>query len=467
MAKGTVYFMIAQVIFLSSGYAIHFGLGRYLGPAEYGTFGVILSLLAIVQLFLQSGVPKAVSKYVAEGYDIDTVKNEGLKVQTLFFLIIFVVYFSSAPFLAELLKDTSLTNYIRLSAFIIPIRAIHGVYTGTLNGIRAFDKQAKILALYSASRVPAVFALVIIGFAITGVIIGYLIAAVVALIFAKHWCVYEKDGESFSKGKLIKFAFPIILFAFAYTAIMNIDLLFVKALVMGEAKTGFYTSAWTIARLPFFVSVALFSTLLPSISKSTSINDNGKTKDYITNSLRYLLMILIPITLLISATSDNLLSLAYTPEYSQAGSALSILIFGITFLSVFVSLATIITASGKPKVSMGIALSLVPIAAVLNLMLVPEYQLEGAALATTITTVVGMIISGIYVAKRFGALMNPMSFCKICIASLIVCFIGIMFDVSGIILIGWYAVLILIYLGLLWVIGEIKNEDVEMVKSLF
>ena len=467
MAKGTVYIMIAQVIFLSSGYAVHFGLGRYLGPVEYGTFGVILSLLAMVHLFLQNGVPQAISKYVAEGNDIDSVKKEGLKVQTLFFFITFVVYFSSAPFLAELLKDPSLTDYIRLSAFIIPIRAIERVYTGTLNGIRAFDKQAKILAFYSVSRVFAVFALVIIGFAITGVIIGYLIAAVVALILAKHWCAYKKDGEGFSREKIIKFAFPIILFAFGFTAIMNIDLLFVKALVSGEVKTGFYTSAWAMARLPFFVFSALSLTLLPSISKSTSINDNEQTKNYISNSLRYLLMILLPTTLLISVTSDNLLSLTYTPEYSQAGSALSILIFGVTFLTIFVTLATIITASGKPKVSMGIALSLVPIAVVLNLMLVPEYQLEGAALATTITTFVGMIISGVYVAKRFRALMNPMSFCKICIASLVICFIGMMFDVSGIILIGWYAVLILIYLGLLWIIREIKKEDVEIVKSLF
>ena len=472
LAKGTLYLMIANVIFLSSGYIIHFGLGRYLGPKEYGTFGVILSLLAITQIFLQNGVSQSVSKYIAEGKDIAQVKNEGMKFQILFSFVIFIIYFSSAPLLADLLNDVGLTNYIRLSAFVLPIRAVTEIYKGTLNGVRAFDKQAKTTVFYSITKVLAVFVLVAIGLAITGVIMGYVIASFASLMLAKHWCTFNKNGlsdkrgDTFSKGTIMKFAFPIILFAFAYTAIMNIDLLFVKAFVIGEAKTGFYTSAWAIARLPSSLFIALSYALLPSISRSTSMNANEQTRSYINHSLRYLLMILLPVTLLISATSKNLLSLAYTPEYSQGGDSLSILIFGITFLTVFITLATIITGSGKPKVSMGIALSLVPTGIALNLLLIPKYQLEGAALATTMTAFIGMFIASIYVVRKFRALVNLISFSKICIASLIIYFIAIWYSVSNMQLIGGYILLIFVYIALLWALNEIKKEDVDMIKDM-
>ena len=89
------------------------------------------------------------------------------------------------------------------------------------------------------------------------------------------------------------------------TNLMNIDLLFVKAMVIDNAKTGFYTSATTLARTPYFIFIALSATLLPSISKSIANNDFKLTNKYINQSLRYLLLLLIPGTLLVSATSKN------------------------------------------------------------------------------------------------------------------------------------------------------------------
>ena len=56
LAKGTFFLMISQIIFLGSGYIIHFGLARIVSPAEYGRFGIILSLLMISQIFLNMGI---------------------------------------------------------------------------------------------------------------------------------------------------------------------------------------------------------------------------------------------------------------------------------------------------------------------------------------------------------------------------------------------------------------------------
>ena len=66
MGVGTFYLMAAELAFILSNYGIHVWLARYLGPEAYGIFGVLSSLFLINQAFLNAGIPKAVSKFIAE-----------------------------------------------------------------------------------------------------------------------------------------------------------------------------------------------------------------------------------------------------------------------------------------------------------------------------------------------------------------------------------------------------------------
>ncbi|HDD36463.1 MAG TPA: hypothetical protein ENF50_03240 [Archaeoglobus veneficus] len=70
ITKGTIYLGIAQLLFLISGYAIHVGLGRLLGPELYGIYAVVVSLITVVNLILTTGIPQTVSKFVSERPDL-------------------------------------------------------------------------------------------------------------------------------------------------------------------------------------------------------------------------------------------------------------------------------------------------------------------------------------------------------------------------------------------------------------
>ena len=474
LAKGTIYLMSAQLIFLIGGYAIHFGLGRYMGPELYGTFGVIISLLTICRVLVESGTGQAVSKYTAERNKLaDKIKNQAIKIQIVFAFIIFLFLFTLAPLIANLLKDSTLTPYIRFIAFFIPVSSLYAVYLGLLNGIRAFGKQAKISIIYEAIKVLAVFTLVFLGFKVWGAITGYLMASIVSLIMAYHYWI-SKDREdigvrsNFEMSKIIKFAAPVILFSLAFNLVMSLDLFFVKAILREKAQVGFYTSAAALSKAPYFIFLALSGTLFPSIAKSTSNKGSEElTKRYINQSLRYTLIFLVPCTFIISATSRDLISLVYTGKYLTAAYPLSILIFGLTFLCLFIILTTVITASGKPRISLGIVLVLLVVNIILNRTLVSIYGLIGAAIATTITGILGLLISGIYVYHRFHSLTSLLSLFRILVASSIIYVIARSFSLSGIALIGYYIGLLSIYFALLFIFREIKKEDIQVAKGIF
>jgi O-antigen/teichoic acid export membrane protein len=82
--------MIVQFVFLVAGYAIHAGLGRILGPSLYGTFGVVITLVTILNLILTSGIPRAVSRYIAIDHRTSrAIKKTAEKIVLIFSLMAF------------------------------------------------------------------------------------------------------------------------------------------------------------------------------------------------------------------------------------------------------------------------------------------------------------------------------------------------------------------------------------------
>ena len=48
MGHGTIYLMVAELMFVLSGWIIHIGSKRVLGLTDYGIFGILLSLLTLI-----------------------------------------------------------------------------------------------------------------------------------------------------------------------------------------------------------------------------------------------------------------------------------------------------------------------------------------------------------------------------------------------------------------------------------
>lgn len=86
------YSGISQTVFILSGYIINFWLAGYLGPENYGIYGVIISLITIIELIPTSGFPQAISKYCAEDETISySIKNSMLKILITFSILIAII----------------------------------------------------------------------------------------------------------------------------------------------------------------------------------------------------------------------------------------------------------------------------------------------------------------------------------------------------------------------------------------
>jgi len=469
MGKGTLYLMIANGVLFLSGYAIHIGLGRYLSPTDYGTFGVVLYIMTTINLFLTSGFPQSASKCITENPSkLDSVIRQSNKIQIIFCVCIFALYLGLSDFIAKLFNDPSITIYIRISAFAIPPYALYSIYlSGYLNGLRRFNHQAINIIVVSVIRVITIFLLIFLGFGVGGAILGYPISAVIGFVLAwKLLGHVRKTRDYFSWKQLVSFGVLATLFSALFFLLFNIDLFMIKATVSVKAEVGFYTAATTIARISYFIFSGLALSLFPSISKSISLNDSKLTKNYIQKSMRYMLMLLIPGIFLLSATAADLITLVYSSRYIEAADSLRILALGFGFLTIFFVLANIIMGSGKPMVVLIMVLSLVAMDIGLNILLIPKYGLIGAAWSTTISGFLGMCATATFVLWRFRVLISPKSLFRISIVSALIYIIALQFSSSSFWLLVIYIGLFILYIGLLWLIREINSEDVIILKKM-
>ena len=430
MAAGTMLLTGSRLAFFVSGYIVHVFLARYLQPQLYGVWGVILGILTVYQMLLMSGPGKAVSKFTAERADqARSIQNQGLKIQIILSGILCVLTGVSAPWVARLLKDVTLTPYIRATVFFFPVYAVYSVYLGTLNGLRAFGRQALVLTAYSLLRMIGIVVLVLLGYRVYGAIGGGWIAMFIAIFLARHFCKCPSTDYAFEGRQIIRFALPVSLFALALAAFANLDIFLLKALVGSYELVGFYTAAVVLVKIPYFLLFGLNAALFPSVAQSLRDPTSSKVKFYIKRSLRFTLLIVTPIAFLAAATSRELVSLIYTAQYISASEPLRILIFGYVFASLFLITSTIIMAGGKPKIAMGLAFLMIGLDFVLNYVLIPKFGLNGAALATSVTAFIGAFGGLAYVFRRFGRLMNPMSLVKIIGASIAISLPSVFFDV--------------------------------------
>ncbi|MDP3941937.1 MAG: oligosaccharide flippase family protein, partial [bacterium] len=153
LKKGTIFLTLSSLIFITSGYIINIFLGRYLGPELYGSYGVLISIITVLNILQTSGFTQAASKYIAEDEKkADSIIASTFRIQIVFTSILAILLFLLSDPIAKALNDRSLSLYIKLSVFILPFYSFYSLLVDYYNGMHYFKKQAILNSIYSISK---------------------------------------------------------------------------------------------------------------------------------------------------------------------------------------------------------------------------------------------------------------------------------------------------------------------------
>jgi O-antigen/teichoic acid export membrane protein len=464
-ARGTVQLVMSQACLFVSGYVITILLARGLGPADYGIYGVILSILSWVEQSSRFGIASATAKLIAEDQrQAPAVAQTAWVLGACLLVVVFAVFWSAAPLLARLFQLPEGVSLLRLAALDIPVYGMYFIYRGVSQGRREFATLSLAGASYGLSKVAGVFGLYALTLSIQGALVVNMLASMVALVFiASRTPIKPSQWHPTRIPRLLPVALPFALGGLIANVLYHLDVLSLRILLSEDMPhaIGVYVAASYVAKAPQLGVLAVTQVLFSSLARAIGTQDMPLARRYVQGALRFLWVVSLPVSILIAFEAEDIMTLLYSSQYSSGGPVLRVTVFGWSLFAFLVTFLTILQARGEIYLSSGLGLSLTMAMAFLSVVLVPIYGVLGAAWAMLMTMGMGTLVSGVFVYRRFGWLMRPSTLLKGVMATASMAIVGSQVPGSAFLLPLRYVSLLALYVVVMVILGELRREDLQ------
>jgi len=335
LSKGTIILFITINIFNFLNFLFQFIMGRMLGPINYSTLAVLMSITYLY------GVPtEAIQNIISRYTSKFNIKNEKRKIKYLLFkslnrgfkfsIIVFILAGILSYFVAEYLDINFflilLTNIFVFSAFLNPIMR------GVLQGRKKFGHLGINLMISSGLKLIFAISLVIFGFGIFGAMTGVLMGAFSGIIFSLYFNkdVLEEKKEKVSFNKIYSESISYFIVMFAVLIMFSLDIILAKRFFSDELA-GQYSALSYIGKMIFFGTVAIGKAMFPITSER---HDKKKDSSRIFRKSLGIILILSLVTIMIySIFPELIIRILYGEKYVVMAPYLIYSAIAITFLA--------------------------------------------------------------------------------------------------------------------------------------
>lgn len=368
-------------------------LVRVLGPGEYGTFALALSIGSFLLVVSDFGVSHSAARFIAERRgeprEVAGILGDAVALKLLASGALSLALFLAAGSIASAYDNHDLLWTLRGMAIALFAQSFFLLFTG------AFAAQARnllglrVVFSESAAEFVASLALVLLGAGASGAAfgraIGYTVGAVLGFAVAAR--ALGLGGQAFVKldraraRRIATYAGALAVVAGTYTLFAQIDTLLLSIL-RDERAVGLFNAPLKLIVLLAYPGLALAGGVAPRLAGREGRERGHRTY---TGALRYLLIVqalfLAPVLIWAKPIADLLLGNAYGRS-ADVLRALAPYVF-LAGVAPFVSVA--VNYLGDARRRLPIAVSAVLLNLVLDLALIPPYGVVGSAVASDLS----------------------------------------------------------------------------------
>ncbi len=412
--------MIGMIMSRLFGYGIRVLLARSLTPEGYGQIGIANSFLAIIGMITLLGIPVALTRQIAlhrvhkdKKAENETIRS-GLWISVpLTFIFILIVFYFSKWFAVHVFHDEGLIPIFRLFAFIIPLFALDQLFGAILLG---YQRVKAYTSIHDFFRFGLTLCLLFLFFQLLkpssilagwAYFYGFLGAVFVyVLVTRKHLAgIFRLPNlRSETTRHLLHFSWPLVLSSLLWILIPRTDIL-----MLGYFTTihlvGIYNSAVPMAEIISLFSRAFIPVFIPVFTGLISQKKNSEIKELYKLITRWVLIVSIPMIWVIFIGAEPVLVFVFGSKYMEAIVPLQILACAY-FIPLFAGpTSSFLTTLGKTKIILYDTVFIYLLSVLLNLLLIPKYGLNGAAIATAASFICHRVLTLIQIYQY--SQLNP------------------------------------------------------------
>lgn len=462
-ARGTVHLLVGRVYFMAAGYVIAVVLARSLGPAAYGIYGLIMSMLLWLEVAGDFGIQRAAIKLIPHCDDARAVARTSAACLLAISTTLFVVCWAAAPAIAHWFDIEDGVWLVRIAILDMPIKGIYVAYQGIMQGHKRFGTVSVALILYSTAKLGGVLFLVVIGVSIQSALIVNILATVAAVIFL---ITRYRPGVAFAgravTTSILRLALPIGVYIVVNRFVLSSHLWSLKWLgQVSDEMVGLYVAAWTVAQLPTVVTFVITGVLLASISGALASDNAALAQRYLQSAVRFVIVILLPMCVLGALDAQPIMEFIFSADYSGGGRFLALLLCAYGLFALLDTLMHAMLAANQQRRVAAVQFALIPIALVANYIFISRFDGDGAAIALLLTVVIGVIVALLWTGRTYGSLVRLATVGRVAIATSLVSAISWVWDVTGFAVLLKLSCLVIIYGGALLLLRELGPGDLR------
>jgi len=467
IVDGTFRIFLAEALILPTGLVTFIFLTRRFGPEGYGLYTLAAVLVAWTEWGISSIFSRATVKFVSEAADWRSVGTVVIRIHLAVSVSAALIFFVLANPVASLLNEPVLANYLRLFALDIPLFSLAYARRNVLIGIGGFRQRALMSAGRWLARLVLIVLLVELGLSVPGAILGSIGASVVELVIGRFYIRLSPFRSStFPARRLFTYSVPLALLALSMGLYSKLDLLMLKLLGSTTNQAGIYGAAQNLSIVPGIFAHSFSPLLLSTLSRMLRDGDGHLARKIGRDAIRSVTWLL-PFAGMTAGASKEIVDLILGPLFMPTAPLLSLLIFASLAL-VMISVATaILTAAGKPGLTLVLTGPIVPMAIIGHLLLIPRLGAIGAALVTTMFASFSALVTVLAIYKVWGVL-PPLA---TVVRSTLIC--GIAFALAdlwvtpGFLLILKLTVIVFFIVLVFYMMGEFSTGEIAFIRSMF
>lgn len=226
-------------------------------------------------------------------------------------------------------------------------------------------------------------------------------ALLVGIYFLRRVLPHHVNVEQaqYEMGSWVRSAIPLLLFSLVQAISAQIDIILLGG-IDGASSAGIFSVATKLAGLVTFVMLAVGYALSPAIARLHASGDSAQLKRTVHRAAVFVFLAALPVAVGIIAVSGPLLRL-FGSEFETGHSALVVLAISQLLFSAMGFAGTVLVMTGRESLLVrGVVVgAVVTIAA--NVILIPPFGLNGAAVAALVGTT-SMNICLVYYTRRAG-----------------------------------------------------------------
>lgn len=428
LIKGGLFAFGYRVLTMFVSYALVILISKKLGKEGIGVWNLCIATLNIWVMIgcfgFNTSIVRFVSQYRSKNWH-DTVKILYKKVSlyaAISGLLLGVVLFFSAEIIAlHYFKDALLIVPLKITGIIVPLVVISTINVEFIRGMKRIQISEffRTLVLQSTALIGTLAASY---FSLTSEdpLLAYACGAFIALvgttIFIRKFLKKDQSEAKAPEEKEPIFSFkshflisvPMIMTSFIQLLNGRVDILMLGYFSDTDVA-GVFGVAFKLSIITNFVIGAMKAIAMPKISELFWSNKKEELKKVVQYSTIFIFAFALPVSLMLMIFPEFILSLI-DEEFVEGASVLRIFAAMQLLNASSGMVAVFLNMSGNQLVFTKIVTITTSMNIILNLILIPKYGMEGAAIATLIANATWNISGIIYVYRKYQitTFFNPL-----------------------------------------------------------